>query len=102
MGFGADISREFIEVPDSAKGQLLFKWPDHQIRRWSKAIVDIDEMALFVTQGRVVGTLPPGRHTIDASELPFLGDLIDSHHIFDTLVDSTEQRLASLPREAVA
>ena len=77
MGFGADISREFIEVPDSAKGQLLFKWPDHQIRRWSKAIVDIDEMALFVTQGRVVGTLPPGRHTIDASELPFLGDLID-------------------------
>ena len=34
-------------------------------------------MALFVTQGRVVGTLPPGRHTIDASELPFLGDLLD-------------------------
>jgi len=32
----------------------------------------------------------------------FLGDLIDSHHIFDTLVDSTEQRLASLPREEVA
>jgi len=30
----------------------------------------------------------------------FLGDLIDSHHIFDTLVDSTEQRLAALPREA--
>ena len=77
MGFGADISREFIEVPDSAKGQLLYKWPDHQIRRWTKAIVDIDELALFVTQGRVVGTLPPGRHTIDASELPFLGDLID-------------------------
>ena len=77
MGFGADISREFIEVPDSAKGQLLYKWPDHQIRRWSKAIVDIDEMALFVTQGRVVGTLPPGRHNVDASELPFLGDLID-------------------------
>ncbi|HEY8729340.1 MAG TPA: SPFH domain-containing protein [Acidothermaceae bacterium] len=77
MGFGADISREFIEVPDSAKGQLLYKWPDHQIRRWSKAIVDIDEMALFVTQGRVVGTMPPGRHNVDASELPFLGDLID-------------------------
>jgi membrane protease subunit (stomatin/prohibitin family) len=77
VGFGADISREFIEVPDSAKGQLLYKWPDHQIRRWSKAIVDIDESALFVTQGRVVGVLPPGRHTVDASELPFLGDLID-------------------------
>ena len=77
VGFGSDISREFIEVPDGAKGQLLYKWPDHQIRRWSKAIVDIDEVALFVTQGHVVGTLPPGRHDIDASELPFLGDLLD-------------------------
>jgi len=77
VGFSSDISREFIEVPDGAKGQLLYKWPDHQIRRWSKAIVDIDEVALFVTQGRVVGTLPPGRHDIDAGELPFLGDLLD-------------------------
>jgi membrane protease subunit (stomatin/prohibitin family) len=77
MLFAGDVSREFIEVPDSAKGQLLYKWPDHEIRRFTKAIVDIDELALFVSQGRVVGTLPPGRHTVEASELPFLGDLID-------------------------
>jgi membrane protease subunit (stomatin/prohibitin family) len=77
VGFTSDVSREFIEVPDGAKGQLLYKWPDHQIRRWTNAIVDIDELALFVRQGRVVGTLPPGRHNIDATELPFLGDLID-------------------------
>jgi membrane protease subunit (stomatin/prohibitin family) len=77
VGLEHDISREFIAVPDSAKGQLLYKWPDRQIRRWTKAIVDVDELAVFVSQGRVVGTLPPGRHDIDATELPFLGDLID-------------------------
>jgi membrane protease subunit (stomatin/prohibitin family) len=77
VGLGHDISREFIAVPDGAKGQLLFKWPDEQIRRWTKAIVDVDELAVFIAQGQVVGTLPPGRHTIDATELPFLGDLID-------------------------
>ena len=32
----------------------------------------------------------------------FLGDLIDPAEIFDTIVDSTEQRLAALPREQVA
>lgn len=78
MGLGHDISREFIAVPDGAKGQLLYKWPDRQIRRWTTAIVDVDELAVFVTQGRVVGTLQPGRHRIDATELPFLGDLIDA------------------------
>lgn len=72
-----DISREFIAVPDGAKNQLIYKWPDRQIRRWTRAIVDADERAVFVAQGRVVGTLEPGRHAIDATELPFLGDLID-------------------------
>jgi membrane protease subunit (stomatin/prohibitin family) len=77
MGLGHDISREFIAVPDGAKGQLLFKWPDHQIRRFTGAIVDVDELAIFVSQGRVIGLLQPGRHQIDASELPFLGDVAD-------------------------
>lgn len=77
MGLQRDISREFIAVPDSAKNQLLYKWPDRQIRRWTHAIVDADERAVFVAQGRIVGVVEPGRHQIDASELPFLGDLID-------------------------
>ena len=54
MGLGHDISREFIAVPDGAKGQLLFKWPDHQIRRFTSAIVDVDELAIFISQGRVI------------------------------------------------
>jgi membrane protease subunit (stomatin/prohibitin family) len=70
-------SREFIAVPDNAKGQLVFKWPDQNIRRYSRAIVDVDETALFVNQGQVIGTISPGQHQIDADELPFLGIFID-------------------------
>ncbi|MEP7024706.1 MAG: SPFH domain-containing protein, partial [Actinomycetota bacterium] len=34
-------------------------------------------MAVFTNQGQVMGVLPPGRHTLDASELPFLGMFAD-------------------------
>jgi membrane protease subunit (stomatin/prohibitin family) len=70
-------SREFIAVPDDAKGQLVYKWPDHNIRRMSRAIVDVDETALFLNQGQVIGTITPGQHQVDADELPFLGAFID-------------------------
>src|SRR5258708_27212379 len=70
--------REFIAVPDDRKGQILFKWPDHNLRKLSRAIVDADELALFLNKGQVIGTLPPGQHQIDANELPFLGAVIDT------------------------
>jgi membrane protease subunit (stomatin/prohibitin family) len=71
------LGREFIAVPDDRKGQIVFKWPDLTIRRFTHAIVNADEMALFVNTGQVVQTLGPGRHQIDANELPGLGVLID-------------------------
>ena len=69
--------REFIAVPDDRKNQIVFKWPDHNIRKHSRAIVNADELALFVNTGQVVATMGPGRHQIDADELPALGALID-------------------------
>src|SRR6202165_6386452 len=42
------------------------------------AIVDADEMAVFLTTGKVIGTMGPGRHQIDANERPFLGIFIDA------------------------
>ncbi len=72
------LGREFIAVPDDKKGQLVFKWPDVSIRRFTKAIVNADEAALFVNTGKVVQTLGPGRHQIDADELPGLGILLDA------------------------
>jgi membrane protease subunit (stomatin/prohibitin family) len=70
-------SREFIAVPDDKKGQIVFKWPDVTIRRFTHAIVNADEVAMFVNTGQVVQTMGPGRHAIDADELPGLGMLID-------------------------
>ncbi|MFF3569919.1 SPFH domain-containing protein [Nocardia jiangxiensis] len=70
--------REFIAVPEARKSQLVYKWPDVSIRRYSRAVVNADEMALFVKSGQVVATMGPGRHRVDADELPVLGALVDS------------------------
>jgi membrane protease subunit (stomatin/prohibitin family) len=77
VGILNEARREFIAAPDSAKRQIVFKWPDHNIRKYAKAIVEPDQMAVFTNQGQVMGVLPPGRHTLDASELPFLGMFAD-------------------------
>jgi len=69
--------REFIAVPDDRKGQIVFKWPDVTIRRFTRAIVNADEVAMFVNTGQIVQTMGPGRHQIDADELPGLGMIID-------------------------
>src|ERR1700742_1151214 len=71
------LGREFIAVPDDHKGKVVYKWPDASIRRYTRAIVNADEVALFVNTGKVVQTLGPGRHQIDADEIPGLGVLID-------------------------
>ena len=71
------LGREFVAVPDDRKGQIVFKWPDHNLRKGTRAIVEPDQMAVFINRGQVVGTLLPGRHAIEAQELPFLGAFID-------------------------
>jgi membrane protease subunit (stomatin/prohibitin family) len=71
------LGREFIAVPDDKKNQIVYKWPDHNIRKYTRAIVNADELAMFVNTGQVVATMGPGRHQIDADEIPGLGVLID-------------------------
>ncbi|WP_405136739.1 SPFH domain-containing protein [Nocardia sp. NBC_01388] len=70
--------REFIAVPEQHKNQLIYKWPDPSIRRFSRAVVNADEIALFVKSGQLIATMGPGRHRIDADELPILGALVDT------------------------
>jgi membrane protease subunit (stomatin/prohibitin family) len=72
------LGREFIAVPDDKKNQLVYKWPDHSIRRYTRAIVNADELAFFVNTGQIAATMGPGRHQIDADEIPGLGILIDA------------------------
>jgi membrane protease subunit (stomatin/prohibitin family) len=71
------LGREFIAVPDDRKQQIVFKWPDQNIRKYTRAIVNADELAMFVNTGQVVATMGPGRHQIDADEMPGLGAVID-------------------------
>ena len=73
----AFLSREFVAVPDDKKDQIVFKWPDHNLRKGTRAIIEPDQLAVFVNRGEVIGTLGPGRHSVEADELPFLGVFID-------------------------
>lgn len=72
-----EVSRQFIAVPDDRKQQIVYKWPDDNIRKGARAIVDADQMAVFISKGQVLGTLGPGQHKLDADEIMFLGIVVD-------------------------
>jgi membrane protease subunit (stomatin/prohibitin family) len=76
--FGNEVRREFIARPDEFKSQILYKWPDGNIRRWAQLTVEQDELAVFFRDGQVQGTIAPGRCQLDSSEIPFLGKLVDA------------------------
>ncbi|MGC8461391.1 MAG: SPFH domain-containing protein [Candidatus Dormibacteria bacterium] len=78
MPLFGEVRREFIARPDAAKNQILYKWPDMNIRKFTQLTVEQDELAVFFRDGRVQGTIPPGRVTLDSSEIPFLGLLVDA------------------------
>ncbi len=77
MGILNEARREFIAAPDTSKGQIVYKWPDDNIRKFARAIVEPDAAAVFISQGQVMGVLGPGQHQLDARELPFLGMFVD-------------------------
>src|SRR6202011_2307977 len=76
--FGNEVRREFIARPDEAKGQILYKWPDQNIRKFTQLTVQQDEQAVVFRDGQVQGTIQPGRPTLDSSEIPFMGKLGDA------------------------
>lgn len=66
-----------IARPDAAKHYWVYKHPDQTIPMKAQLTVDSDEVALFFKNGAFVGSFSAGRHTLDASNIPFLGQLID-------------------------
>src|SRR3982751_1385627 len=66
-----------IARPDSAKDQWVYKHPDQTIPNRAQLTVDSDEVALFFKDGKFIGSFSAGRHTLDASNIPFLGQLVD-------------------------
>ena len=65
-----------IARPDSAKDFWVYKHPDQNIPSHAQLTVDSDEVALFFKDGKYVGSLPAGRHTLDGNNIPFLGLLV--------------------------
>src|SRR5262245_12701305 len=66
-----------IARPDAAKDFWVYKHPDQTIPMKAQLTVDSDEIALFFKDGKFVGSFSAGRHTLDASNIPFLGQLVD-------------------------
>ena len=66
-----------IARPDAAKDYWVYKHPDQTIPMKAQLTVDSDEVALFFKDGKYVGSFAAGRHTLDASNIPWLGQIID-------------------------
>jgi membrane protease subunit (stomatin/prohibitin family) len=66
-----------IARPDDSKDSWVYKHPDQTIPMKAQLTVDQDEVALFFKDGQYVGSFAAGRHTLDSSNIPFLGQLID-------------------------
>ena len=65
-----------IARPDNLKNLIVYKHPDQNFPFWSQLTVDSDECAVFFKDGKVVGVLPPGRHTLSTQNIPFLNGII--------------------------
>ncbi|CAN5508979.1 SPFH domain-containing protein [soil metagenome] len=65
-----------IARADSMKSLIVYKHPDQNIPFYSQLTVDSDECAVFFKDGRVVGVLPPGRHTLQSQNIPFLNQIV--------------------------
>jgi len=66
-----------IARPDAAKHLIVYKHPDQNVPFWSQLTVDSDECALFFKDGRYVGHLLAGRHTLQTQNIPFLNNLVN-------------------------
>ena len=67
-----------IARPDNLKQLIVYKHPDQNFPFWSQLTVDSDECAVFFKDGKVVGVLPPGRHTLSTQNIPFLNNIVNS------------------------
>jgi membrane protease subunit (stomatin/prohibitin family) len=73
-----EAQRNFIARSDEAKDAILYAYPERNVRMMTQLTVGADEVAIFVKDGQVQGKLGPGRHTLDTSNIPFLGRFVEA------------------------
>ena len=69
-----EAQRNFIARSDAAKNDIIYAYPERNVRMMTQLTVGADEVAIFVKDGQVQGKLGPGRHTLEAQNIPFLGN----------------------------
>lgn len=72
-----EAQRNFIARSDAAKNDILYAYPERNVRMMTQLTVGADEVAVFVKDGQLQGKLGPGRHTLETQNIPFLGRLIE-------------------------
>lgn len=71
------VQEMMLQRPDDKKGLVVWKHPENNIRMLSQLTVDADECAVFFKDGKVIGTLRAGRHTLHTSNIPFLSGFVE-------------------------
>jgi membrane protease subunit (stomatin/prohibitin family) len=74
-----EAQRNFIARAPEAKDQIVYRYPEHNIRMMTQLTVGADEVALFVKNGQVMGTLTAAGspHNLDTNNVPFLSALLE-------------------------
>lgn len=70
------VQEMMIARPDQLKHLIVYKHPNQNVPMYTQLTVDSDECAVFFKDGRVVGVLPPGRHTLHTQNIPFLNSIV--------------------------
>ena len=65
MGFFSEAKRNFIARSDEARTNIIYRYPEKNIRTLTQLTCQPDECAVFVKNGQVVGTLGPGVHSLE-------------------------------------
>ncbi|MFZ5471975.1 MAG: SPFH domain-containing protein [Myxococcota bacterium] len=73
----SETKRNFVARADEAKSDIIYKYPENNIRMLAQLTVDADEVALFVKDGKIEGKLSAGRHSLDTNNIPFLSRFLE-------------------------
>ena len=74
-----ELQRAFIARPPEHSNDIVFMWPDRNIRMLSQLTVHQDEVCLFCKGGTVAGVLQAkgGSYTLDSHNIPFLSTFLE-------------------------
>jgi membrane protease subunit (stomatin/prohibitin family) len=77
-GITQESKRNFIARPDAAKEDIIYLYPEHNIRLMTQLTLMPEEVAIFINEGKAQGKLGPGgTHVLDTKNVPFISRLLE-------------------------